>query len=440
MADDGNCELNVQYTSVIKNSTNNSKQNENLDNTKNCNYTGYINKDVNNNDDINNIENRPVNNNNSNNNISYRKHDTKNNKDRKNSDHCIDTVHQFSEPSCSGYIKPVKEVSSSKSENNDKKHYEDNNNTTATNNNNNIKNNISSNIDSTDNSDFEHDDIASSSNTNNTLKSRNHSNEHSTSDTDADEDDMVKNTVSSNDNIVKSNRIQVPDNYYKISMNELRSYENLLRIFVLASLKRVGVCVIENFLPEASANGIVEEIQKLHKNPTIFTCANNEDYRGDSTYWLGTNEDIEEQCHNVKYLETYLHRLVLSMVNHEKQRGNVLKITHKSRTQISCFERGEIGYKPHIDNPNNNGRLLSVTFYCNKDYFRLEDGGLVRFYLNNNTKFIELEPRFNTAVISWSDRRVIKEVLPSTSRNLYHLNSWFFGSSSESAKRQFLMN
>ena len=92
------------------------------------------------------------------------------------------------------------------------------------------------------------------------------------------------------------------------------------------------------------------------------------------------------------------------------------------------WKGAKVGYKPHIENPNNNGRLLSVVYYTNKNYTKIEDEGLVRFYLKNNTRFIEVEPSFNTAVIHWSDQRVIKEILSSNSRDLYHVTSWFFGS------------
>lgn len=289
-----------------------------------------------------------------------------------------------------------------------------------------------------------HEDSNSSNNNSNDNSNENNNNSNDSNkdliqDDDTDEEEMLNKEQK---NLPpKSNRLQVASEYYKISMVELRSYENLLRIFVLASLKRIGVCVIENFLPETFADGVESEIGKLYSSEkNLFKPpVESDDYRGDHVYWIGTNAESEQQCDNIKKLERYFHQLILSMVNHEKQRGNVLKITHKSRTQISCFKAGEIGYKPHIDNPNSNGRLLSVTYYCNKNYTRIEDGGLVRFYLNNNTKYIELEPKYNTAVVHWSDRRVIKEVLPSTThKNLFHLSSWFFGTCSDTGSKRRL--
>jgi len=227
----------------------------------------------------------------------------------------------------------------------------------------------------------------------------------------------------------KEKRAKIADQYYRLSMPELRSYGGFLKALILAALKRVGVCVIEDFLPGTVAESIKEEIEGLFKKPASPRQATKKSqFRSDEVVWIGANDTRNV---HLKELNAAIQNIIVPMARLPELQQKRFKVTHRSHAQISKFAKSsKTGYKPHIENPNNNGRLLSVAYYTNKEYSRVEDVGLVRFYLKNNTKFIEVEPKFNTAVIYWCDRRVIKEVLPSHAKDLYHVTSWFFGSCS----------
>jgi len=226
-------------------------------------------------------------------------------------------------------------------------------------------------------------------------------------------------------------RVRVPEQYYCLSMDELRTYEGFLRKLLCSSLKRVGVCVLKDFLPSSLAELVHKETENLFSDSGGYgdstkTQKSNPNFRSDEVAWVGS-KDTKNTALNK--LNCTLQNLVVSMGGLPELQQHRFKITHKSHIQVSKFPKGRaVGYKPHIENPNNNGRLLSVVYYTNKNYSKIEDEGLVRFYLKNNTRFIEVEPSFNTAVIHWSDQRVIKEVLSSNTRDLYHITSWFFGS------------
>ena len=216
----------------------------------------------------------------------------------------------------------------------------------------------------------------------------------------------------------------IAERYYCLSMDELRVYEQFLTQLIFSTLKRVGVCVLKDFLPTSLAELVRNEIEELYNAADTKTARTDFNYRTDEVAWIGAN-DVKNE--SIQKLSHTFQRLIVAI----SRSNRLFKVTHKSHSQVSKFPKSSVlGYKPHIENPNNNGRLLSVGYFTNKDYSRVPDEGQVRFYLNNNTKYVEVEPDFNTAVIYWSDRRVIKEVLPSNSKDLYHVTSWFFGSCS----------
>ena len=254
------------------------------------------------------------------------------------------------------------------------------------------------------------------------------------SDVEGNNDDVksnCSNSPSKHNSLQCKTRERIAEQYYCLAMDELRLYEHFLAQLLLATLKRVGVCVLKNFLPATLAESVHGEIKDIFSTTaataeTKLTTKGNLKYRTDEVAWVGA-DDAKYKC--IHKLSHTFRRLIVSTGRLNELRPHRFKITHQSHLQVSRFPKGcSVGYKPHIENPNKNGRLLSVAYFTNKDYTRIADNGQVRFYLNDDTKYVEVEPSFNTAVIYWSDRRVIKEVLPSDTKDLYHITSWFFGS------------
>lgn len=265
-------------------------------------------------------------------------------------------------------------------------------------------------------------------------KSTNNNNEHSSqsSESDGEDNDDAKsncgNSPSKHHPPQCKTRERIGEQYYCLAMDELRLYEQFLAQLLLATLKRVGVCVLQNFLPTTLAESVHGEMAGIFNTAVEETKLTKGDlkYRTDEVSWVGANDAKYKSIHKLSHT---FRRLIISMGRLNELRPHRFKITHQSHSQVSRFPKGcSVGYKPHVENPNKNGRLLSVAYFTNKDYTRIPDNGQVRFYLNDNTKYVEVEPSYNTAVIYWSDRRVIKEVLPSDTKDLFHITSWFFGS------------
>lgn len=265
----------------------------------------------------------------------------------------------------------------------------------------------------------------------NSTKNTNNNSDQSSHSSSSDDNDDVKSNCSnspSKHQPQSKTRERIAEQYYCLAMDELRLYEQFLAQLLLATLKRVGVCVLSNFLPTTLAESVHSEIKGIFSSEASdakFTKGNLK-YRTDEVSWVGANDAKYKSIHKLSHT---FRRLIVSMGRLNELKPHRFKITHQSHSQVSRFPKGcAVGYKPHVENPNKNGRLLSVAYFTNKDYTRLTDNGQVRFYPKDNTKYVEVEPSYNTAVIYWSDRRVVKEVFPSDTKDLFHITSWFFGS------------
>lgn len=213
---------------------------------------------------------------------------------------------------------------------------------------------------------------------------------------------------------------------FLVNMKEVNCSRELLVEYLQLAMDDFGFCVMDNFLSDEDSRKVCLECEALSLIPGLLEDAGKygeEDnkintFRSDLICWLNGSEKL---CASINTLNFTFNILVSSLLK------NRTRVTHKSHTQLSYFPAKSFGYKHHIDNPNNNGRLLTVTYFCNKDYDVTKDGGIFRCYIKNNTKYVDLEPKYNRAFIHWSDRRIMKETLP-CNRNIFSLTSWYFDS------------
>ena len=217
----------------------------------------------------------------------------------------------------------------------------------------------------------------------------------------------------------------------------MNCYEHLSKV-ICDVLNDVGVCVIDNYIRnKCVADLVVSEVKQLYATPDLFYKAdehlrcdqkNNESFRSDYVYWLNDKETTS--ISHCSKLEKSFEVLMASCVKMKL----IPRLSHKSRFQVSCFPEKSFGYKKHTDNSNNNGRLLTIVYYCNASYDRATSGGLHRFHVYDNNiskKVIDVEPKFNRAVIYWSDTRIVNETLH-CQQDLFSLTSWYFSSLTES--------
>jgi len=102
--------------------------------------------------------------------------------------------------------------------------------------------------------------------------------------------------------------------------------------------------------------------------------------------------------------------------------------------QVSCYPKHSKGYPRHVDNPSGDGRLLTTVYHCNRNYERETCGGASRYYLLK-TKFVDVEPKMNRAVIHWSDKRIVHETLPCREK-LFRLTTWYLDLSKRERPRR----
>eukprot|EP00111_Clytia_hemisphaerica_P016368 TCONS_00048461-protein len=230
-----------------------------------------------------------------------------------------------------------------------------------------------------------------------------------------------------------------------ISGFDLNSIDEELRtISIVEALNDTGICILDNFFSKEQSMKITKVTKFLYQNiPGLFTEPLNmtppsKKFRFDKTCWVKGTENFGECYSEVNRAFTKLIKDILDDYNstgidakpgENRSRSSTkkrVKITHRSKIQISCFPKNTGGYLPHIDNPIDNGRILTLVYYPNEKYDLEECGGLSRFYVNDKTKMMNVEPIQNRLVIYWSDKRVITETLP-TFRDVFSLSCWFFG-------------
>ena len=226
--------------------------------------------------------------------------------------------------------------------------------------------------------------------------------------------------------LFKSNVVLGPKDCF-INLWNLKHYdEKIYR--VLDALMKVGVCVIDNYFHTDIAHCILVELESLYLRSEAFQLPvvdkNILSYRSDYIAWM---DNINHSRSALFEVERSFDMLIHYLTTHKSFPVVNYKIYQKSKMQLSCSFAGNIGYKKHIDNPCNNGRLLTCTFFCNINYVRKLHEGVFRFYVETNAKVIDVEPVFNRAVIFWSDSRIIHECFPSKIP-LFSITMWYFNS------------
>ena len=213
-------------------------------------------------------------------------------------------------------------------------------------------------------------------------------------------------------------------------INILPHHREYLGFTTYGNLTTYGVCVIDNFLKGNLARQLFTLVESLssshgllHDPMMSLSNARSQSftrYRDDYITWLSGSEN-GYPC--IETLKSCLNTIIKLFYRYSLSQNEKYCITHRSSVQVSCFPADSMGYKLHSDNPNNNGRLLTLVYHCNAGYEKHTSGGCSRFYTNNK-KYIDIEPKFNRLVIYWSSNYL--EVQPCKS-SLYSLTTWYNG-------------
>ncbi|HUF20521.1 MAG TPA: 2OG-Fe(II) oxygenase [Burkholderiales bacterium] len=181
-----------------------------------------------------------------------------------------------------------------------------------------------------------------------------------------------------------------------------------------------GIAVIENFLPEDMIATLRAEARRLQAQGAFRPAGigaggdfrKREDIRGDEIYWFDADSAPAALRPPLAAFEEL--RLV---VNRELQLGLFDFECHLARYAPGA------GYQRHYDQLRDDGhRQLTVSLYLNENW-READGGLLRVYLEDGERTLEVIPEGGT-LVAFLSARFSHEVLPCTRERL-SFTGWF---------------
>ena len=226
----------------------------------------------------------------------------------------------------------------------------------------------------------------------------------------------------------------------KDEINILPFQREYLGFTIYRALTTYGVCVIDNFLKGELAEQLFTLVESLSSSqgllhdPMVSVSNDKKErftrYRDDYITWL-TGSKSGNQC--IEKLNFCLDKIIKLFYRYSLSQNHRYCLTQRSSVQVSCFPPNSMGYKLHSDNPNNNGRLLTLVFHCSKGYEQITHEGCSRFF-TNNSKYIDVQPKFNRLVLYWSSNYL--EIQPCIS-SLYSLTTWFNGSKMKQQERYY---
>ncbi|XP_077520858.1 uncharacterized protein LOC144132376 isoform X2 [Amblyomma americanum] len=192
---------------------------------------------------------------------------------------------------------------------------------------------------------------------------------------------------------------------------------------VMKDLNLYGICVIDDFLGAERGSMVLEEVRNLYSSGLFHEgqlvsqrggSGMGRIIRGDHIIWV---DGTEAGCPAVGFLVRALDSIISRCSR--SARGGLLRkyqINQRTKAMIACYPGCGTHYVKHVDNPNEDGRVITSIYYLNKDWDVKTQGGLLRMFpTGQSTKVANIEPVFDRMLFFWSDRRNPHEVLPAYS-------------------------
>nr|6EY1_A Chain A, HIF prolyl hydroxylase [Trichoplax adhaerens] len=203
---------------------------------------------------------------------------------------------------------------------------------------------------------------------------------------------------------------------------QLQKNERLSNM-VVNQLNTNGFCIINNFLGSSCSTEVLQQVLNLYQsgvfsNGQLARNVSVNRIRGDKIAWIGGDE---RGCEAIKYLSSCVDSLI-SRCN--GRLGNYM-ITGRTKCMVACYPGSGLGYIRHIDNPNRDGRCVTVLYYLNPNWNSQDCGGQLWLYPNNENKVVKIDPIFDRLLLFWSDRRNPHEVKPAYAMR-YAITLWYF--------------
>ncbi|KAL7297168.1 hypothetical protein TKK_0009585 [Trichogramma kaykai] len=204
---------------------------------------------------------------------------------------------------------------------------------------------------------------------------------------------------------------------------------------VVRDLTTFGLCVVDDFLGHEIGSLILEEVLRLQKTGTfsdgqlVSAKTHGKDVktiRGDQITWL---DGKERTCRNISMLISIVDAVITraSKLPRNGKLGNH-RISGRTKAMVACYPGNGSHYVKHVDNPNQDGRLITAIYYLNKNWNRETDGGVLRIFPEGEfwrDNVADIEPLFDRILFFWSDRRNPHEVQPAFTTR-YAITLWYF--------------
>ncbi|GMR60824.1 hypothetical protein PMAYCL1PPCAC_31019, partial [Pristionchus mayeri] len=190
-------------------------------------------------------------------------------------------------------------------------------------------------------------------------------------------------------------------------------------------LNEFGWAVVDNFLGEYVVRECAKEMDKLFNNG-LFT----EGRLKGNIYDKRVRSDIIfcDNGVNDRAAEALKIRVVVqvldSMIPFFRDLVEGKEIRSRSEAMLAIYPGEGTHYKTHVDNPNDNGRLITCIYYCNPNWDVKEHGGALRLFPETSECAVDVDPQANRLVYFWSDGRNPHAVQPVWRRPRFAVTIW----------------
>eukprot|EP01001_Neometanema_parovale_P007573 NODE_3873_length_1151_cov_48.459144_g3686_i0.p1 GENE.NODE_3873_length_1151_cov_48.459144_g3686_i0~~NODE_3873_length_1151_cov_48.459144_g3686_i0.p1 ORF type:complete len:340 (+),score=49.49 NODE_3873_length_1151_cov_48.459144_g3686_i0:99-1118(+) len=193
-------------------------------------------------------------------------------------------------------------------------------------------------------------------------------------------------------------------------------------------LTEQNFAIVDGFLSEAEAAASRAEVVEMHQGDHLRPgCTGGgragvgdkiiSDRRSDLIRWLADDlSDYSAISRHVAHVNDFLKpicKAIPELRSEYVERGDVM---------VACYPGNGTRYTRHVDNPDENGRIITTILYLNPNW-KTEDGGVLEICPADGPT-TKIEPLFNRLIVFWSDRRVPHQVLP-TSNTRYTVTVWY---------------
>merc|ERR1719397_482569 len=205
-------------------------------------------------------------------------------------------------------------------------------------------------------------------------------------------------------------------------------------------LNRFGACIIDNFLGKEEAQNILDEVMALQQSQTFVDgrlarsqASSDAQIRSDKITWTDGIGPMPSP--HLKLMINSVDNIVTG-ANKSPDRGALAsyEISGRTRAMVACYPGQGSHYVKHVDNPNRDGRCITVIYYLNPDWRPETDGGALKIYSTCVEGVVaEVDPFFDRIIFFWSDQRNPHEVMPAY-RDRYAITLWYID---ENEKQKF---